>query len=79
MTGRGRDFVRLTLFLVAWLALSAGVLSFGFVLVADLFGREGNGLHLLGFILVAAAWLGLSGLFALLVRRRMGRNVAGRG
>lgn len=55
--------------LAAWLALSAGFLFLGFTLVANAFGREGNGNHLAGFALVLVLWLAGSALGARLALR----------
>lgn len=52
--------------LMVWITLSAGYWVFFAATILPLFGREGGGGHIMGFIIALAIWLLLSGLPAFL-------------
>lgn len=52
--------MKIAIFVVIWAAFSFGYAFLAFVLVANLFGREGNGNHLAGFAVAFAIWVVLT-------------------
>lgn len=52
--------MKILIFIILWATLSFAYGLLALLLVANLFGREGNGNHLAGFAIAFAIWVALT-------------------